>query len=286
MRHSSSAAAPNARAVVEIGPRVPTAVPGLALHGDLQRVCVHGPFFRARGLVARRGQRREGRQRGVKEPSEPDAFALALLTDAVHAIVPVPRPHQRKPVPAQREACIQRKRAMLEQRRSIFGDRRQEEIVRLVRRQWGPFEERNGFIEHERVSRRLDILRDRIGEPRAVVGNSGADALAGMGQPPVLHVAVDELPRRSAKQMLARQIGTSGGERHAILQLVAKAIGAAGLIEGGARPDTAGERLIEQPAVEHDVHRPIGSLDDDSAQRGLPKARNSRFDRVEIDGPI
>ena len=243
--------------------------------------------FSARAVSSRaERQRREGRQRGVKEPSEPDAFALALLADAVHAIVPVARPHQRKPVPAQREACIERKRAMLEQRRSIFGDRRQEEIVRLVRRQWGAFEERNGFVEHERVSRRLDILRDRIGEPRAVVGNSGADALAGMGQPPMLHVALDELPRRSAKQMFARQIGPSGGERHAILQLVAKTIGAAGLIEGRARPDAAGERLIEQPAVEHDVHRPIGRLDDDSAQRRLPKARNSRFDGVEIGGPI
>ena len=135
-------------------------------------------------------------------------------------------------------------------------------------------------------SRRLDILRDRVGEPGTIVGNPGANALAGMRQPPMLHVALDELPRRRAKQVLARQIGPGGGERHAVLQLIAKAIGAAGLIEGGARPDAAGERLIEQPAVEHDVHRPVGSLDLNRAQGLVPEARDRCFEGVEIGGAI
>ena len=194
------------------------------------------------------------------------------FSHAVHAVVPVAGPDERKAMPAQRQALVEGERAMLEQRRALSRDRRQEEVIRLVRRQWGAFEERNGFVEHERVSRRLDILRDRVGEPGAVVGNPGPNALAGMGQPPMLHVTLDELPRRRAKQVLARQIGPSGGERHAILQLIAKSIGAAGLIEGGARPDAAGERLIEQPAVQHDVHRPVGSLDLDGAQGLFPKA--------------
>ena len=60
-----------------------------------------------------------------------------------------------------------------------------------------------------------------------------------MRQPPVLDVALGELSGGRAQQMLARQIGPDSGERHAVLQLVTKAVGAAGLIEGRARPDAA-----------------------------------------------
>ncbi len=59
-------------------------------------------------------------------------------------------------------------------------------------------------------------------------------------------------------------------EGHAVLHLIAEAVGAAGLIEGGARPDPAGDRLIEQPAVEHDVHRTIRRLHLHRAQPLLP----------------
>ena len=48
---------------------------------------------------------------------------------------------------------------------------------------------------------------------------------------------------------------------HAVLQLVAEAVGAACLIEAGPRPDAAGQRLVEQPAVQHDVHGPVRRAD-------------------------
>ena len=77
--------------------------------------------------------------------------------------------------------------------------------------------------------------------------------------------------RAAARSRCSRVNLRSGSdERHAVLQLVAKAVGAARLIERRAGPDAAGERLIEQPAVQHDVHRPIGRLHLDRAEHILP----------------
>ena len=153
IRHSSLRGDAQRRPVVEIAPDVPIAVPGLALERDLQRVGVHGPLS-ARAVSPRAArERREGRQRRVEEPAEPDALAFALFADAVHAVVPVARADQRQPVPAEREALIERQRAMLEQRgaafREIVGRKK---LSASPAANGGAFEERNGFVEHERVA--------------------------------------------------------------------------------------------------------------------------------------
>ena len=59
-------------------------------------------------------------------------------------------------------------------------------------------------------------------------------------------------------------------QRHHVLELVAKPVGAAGLIERRARPDAAGQRLVEQPAVEHDVHGAVGRPHLDRAEHVVP----------------
>ena len=66
------------------------------------------------------------------------------------------------------------------------------------------FQERDHLVENGGIAGRVDIVGDRVGEPRAIVGDPRAHALAGMRQPPMLHVAFDELPRRRAQQVLAR----------------------------------------------------------------------------------
>ena len=245
---------------------------------------MRAPAFRARRLAARLRQRRESRQRRMQEPREPDALALAFFADAVHAVVPVAGPDQGQAVPAERQAPIERQRAMLEQRRGLFGYLGLEEAVGLASLQRRALEERNDFVEHARIARRLDILRDGEGEPGPVVRNARAHALPRMRQPPVLNVALDELPPRRAQKMLAREIGSRRGERHAVLQLIAKAIGAARLIEGRARENATGEGLVEQPAVEHEIHRAVRRLDLDRAERLIPIARDVRLQRVEIGG--
>ena len=140
---------------------------------------------------------------------------------------------------------------MLEEGGALSRNRRLKKAIRLACFEWRALEKRNQFVEHERVLRRLDILSDRVRQPSTIVGYSGPDALTGMRQPPMLNVALGELAGGRAQEVFARQIGPRGGKRHAVLQLVAKAVGAAGLIEGRARPNAAGERLVEQPAIEH-----------------------------------
>src|SRR5664280_2957161 len=72
------------------------------------------------------------------------------------------------------------------------------------------------------------------------------------------------------------------GKRHAVLQLVPEAIGATGLVETGSRPDTAGERLVDEPAVEHDVHRPVRRFDLDCADDLIPKSTDLGEHSVQV----
>ena len=76
--------------------------------------------------------------------------------------------------------------------------------------------------------------------------------------PPVLHVALAELPRGREQELLAQQLRPDDAERHHVLELVAEAEGAAGLVVAGARPEAAGQRLVQQPAVHHHVERVVG----------------------------
>ncbi len=54
--------------------------------------------------------------------------------------------------------------------------------------------------------------------------------------PPVLDVALDELAARGAQQMLAGEVGPSGDQGHDVLELIAEAEGAAGLVVTGPPP--------------------------------------------------
>ena len=88
--------------------------------------------------------------------------------------------------------------------------------------------------------------------------------------PPVLHVAFEELARRAAQQVLARERGSACTSAIDVLQLVAEAEGAARLVVAAARPQAAGQRLVEQPAVGQHVEGAVGRLDLHRAERALP----------------
>ena len=93
--------------------------------------------------------------------------------------------------------------------------------------------------------------------------------------------------RAAARRMCSRaSSGLRHGERHAVLKLVAETVGAARLIEGRARPEAAGQGLVEQPAVQQDVHGAIRRLHLHRAERLLPIARDLAMDGVEIGGAI
>ena len=70
-------------------------------------------------VAAGLGDRRERRQGDVQEPAEPNALTPALVTDPVHAVVPVARPDERQAVRADAEASIECSGTVLEQRRRL-----------------------------------------------------------------------------------------------------------------------------------------------------------------------
>ena len=84
---------------------------------------------------------------------------------------------------------------------------------------------------------------------------------------------------RTAASCSRSSCGLGVDQRHRVLQLVAEAEGAAGLVEAAARPDAAGERLVEQPAVGQDVERGVGRLHLHRAERVLP-VRQHRVERL------
>ena len=60
-------------------------------------------------------------------------------------------------------------------------------------------------------------------------------------------------------------------QRHHVLQLVAEAKCAAGLIEGRAAPDAARQALVEQPAIQQQVHGGIRRVDLHRTQQIVPQ---------------
>ena len=79
--------------------------------------------------------------------------------------------------------------------------------------------------------------------------------------------------RRSSSRCSRTSAGLGVDQRHHVLQLVAEAEGAARLVVAAARPQAAGQRLVEQPAVGQQVERRVGRFDLHGAERVLPVVR-------------
>src|SRR5713101_2380886 len=109
-------------------------------------------------LAARRSHGREGHQRRLQEPSEPDTFAFALLAYTVHSVVPVTGPEQRQAALSDLQPMIECSCAMFKERRGFVRDPGHEERVVLLGLQRAALEKRNLFIEHCRVTRCVDVL--------------------------------------------------------------------------------------------------------------------------------
>ena len=63
-------------------------------------------------------------------------------------------------------------------------------------------------------------------------------------------------------------------ERHHILELVAKTVGAARLVKGGTPPDATAQHLIEQPAIDQEIERGLGRAHLDRFEHGIPSCPN------------
>src|SRR5207237_3310070 len=67
-----------------------------------------------------------------------------------------------------------------------------------------------------------------------------------------------------------------------ILNLVPKTVGAACLVEAGAGPNAARERLVEKPAVQKQIQGPIRRTDMHGTERVIPLFDDFGEHRIEI----
>ncbi len=101
----------------------------------------------------------------------------------------------------------------------------------------------------------------------------------------MLHVAFFELARGRPQYLIAGNLRLCVNERAHVLQLVSKPVSAARLIEGRPRPHAARKRLVEQPAIEHYIHRRVRCFDFYRLQQVIP-IDYDLLDRLLRDGDL
>ena len=239
------------RAGVEPAAQIPGPVPGPVRRADYPRG--RGQQSRCAvpvALAVQHGCKAPRRMR--EEPGQPHALAPALYPDRVHAVVPVPRQHERKAVLAHAAADDQpqRQRRVLQHRRLRPVVPRGLVAARLgggqgLRVQPGP-----ALVQERVVSRRVQVFADGPGQPDEVVRAAGPHAPVGLALvPPVHDVAFPVLVRAGGEDALPRQLRGHEQKIRRVLQLVPETVGPAALVYRGACHEPAGQGLVERPAV-------------------------------------
>ena len=194
----------------------------------------------------------------VQEKAQPDAFAPALLAHQVHAVVPVAGADERQAVLAESQA-LRMARTQCSYRLAVSSDAVGKIVIGIL-----VGFDRAAFEEVDRssstpVSPVLEnVAARRQGQPEVIVGTVRAHAAARRRMPPMLDISLRKLAGRAEEQVLAHEARLGVDERHHVLQLVAEAEGAAGLVKAAPRPETAGQSLVQEPAVGQHVEGRVG----------------------------
>src|SRR5471032_1929861 len=88
--------------------------------------------------------------------------------------------------------------------------------------------------------------------------------------PPVLDISLPELTGSAKQKLVANETWFSVNQRHHILQLVTETESAAGLIISATRPETARQRLVQEPAIRHHVDGLVRCIDIHGAESMRP----------------
>ena len=160
-----------------------------------------------------------------EEPAIPNAFPLAAHADLVHSIVPIPGAHQGKAVNPELVAVLQGTFAMLVDGPRLFADGRQAIVFHLAGPKHRGLQECHTLVEQGGVACRDDVVVDCQRQEVQIVGDAGAHATAGRRVPPMLHVALLELPCGRAQDLRFEAFlwGGTSDQCHDVLKLVAKA---------------------------------------------------------------
>ena len=183
---------------------------------------------------------------------------------------------------ADREAAVESSRTVVEQRTRLDGTLRLEVRVHLVREQVRSLEVRDSLVEDRHVAGDHEVPIDHVRQPDAIIGDPGSHAPTRRRMPPVLNVSLDKLACRRPQEVFPGDLALRGQQCDHVLELIAEPVGAAGLVERRPRPHPARERLVSEPAVEHDVHRAVGCAHLDRPLRVVPVARHVTERRLVV----
>ena len=131
-------------------------------------------------------------------------------------------------------------------------------------------DERHDLIQQIGVACCHNIVVNHERQKIEVVGDPRANADPGRRVPPVLDIALLELPCRRSQDLRPRLCRSAVDQGHHILQLISKAVRPTGLVERGAGPNAASQDLINKPAVEHQVDAAIGRSHVQRVQVAVP----------------
>ena len=83
---------------------------------------------------------------------------------------------------------------MLEQGTALRGHTGLEIRLVLANRESRPVEEGNDLVEKTDIAGDFKVMDDRVRQPQKIIGDPGPNAPAGRRMPPVLDIALNELP--------------------------------------------------------------------------------------------
>ena len=232
-----------------------------------------------RASSARVAERGEAIHRRAQEPAEPDALAAPLRADAVHPVVPVAVAHQRETVRALGQRALERASAVLEERTPRRADASYCAYRSCSSGASGsPVEERHRLVEDRRVAGGAATYSAVTnGSQSHVVRAARPHAATGRWVPPVQDVAFLELMRGRFEDVRARHVGRCVEQRQDVLELVADTRRRRSTDRSPCdRRRATTRRLVEQPAVEHQVHRRLRRLDADVPEHAVPERAQAR----------
>src|SRR3989338_4375068 len=149
----------------------------------------------------------------------------------------------------------------------------------------GTFEKRYHLVQDLLIACHSNIVGRSVRQPDRIVGDPGSNTQARRRQPPMLKVALDKLSSRGSKEMFPWELRFRHHERHSILQLIAKSVCTAGLVQCRTGPHPASQCLIQQPAVEQNIHRSIGGSHLQCTQGFVPKCCDCMKHNIEVERP-
>ena len=170
-----------------------------ALGFELVRVKLFGflqTFVRKRVVVTLARHLRKLRENIVQEECEPDAFAYAFVAYLVHPVVPVAGTDERQAMWTKAQTMSDRPYAMFKQRPADVAARRQIIEGFFFRMKEPAFQVADGSVQHGRVASDLDVPGYHIGQPKHIIGAMGSDTSSFRRMPPMLYIALHELPGR------------------------------------------------------------------------------------------